>query len=37
MLILGINDRALITRIAAYWDNVSFYSHLGKKALGKAA
>jgi hypothetical protein len=24
-------------RIAAYWDNVSFYSHLGKKALGKAA
>jgi hypothetical protein len=22
-------------RIAAYWENVSFYSQLGKKSLGK--
>jgi hypothetical protein len=24
-------------RIAAYWDNVSFYSRLGRKVFGKAA
>src|SRR5690242_16566270 len=31
--LLDINDRGLITRITAYWDNASFYSQLGKNSL----
>jgi steroid delta-isomerase-like uncharacterized protein len=28
--LLAINDHDLITAVTAYWDNVSFYSQLGK-------
>lgn len=35
--ILKLNDKRLITRITAYWDNMSFYSQLGKETMGKAA
>ena len=30
-------DKGLIAEIAAYWDNMSFYSQLGKEVVGKAA
>lgn len=35
--ILTLNEKQLITRVAAYWDNVSFYSQLGKQPMQKAA
>ena len=35
--ILSVDDERKIARIAAYWDNVSFYAQLGKETLGKAA
>jgi hypothetical protein len=28
-----MDDRGLITEVAAYWDNASFYSQLGMKTL----
>jgi steroid delta-isomerase-like uncharacterized protein len=31
--LLSLDDRGLITDIAAYWDNASFYSQLGKTTL----
>jgi steroid delta-isomerase-like uncharacterized protein len=31
--LLNLNDRGVLTRITAYWDNASFYSQLGKKTL----
>jgi hypothetical protein len=30
---LKINDKDLITEIACYWDNASFYLQLGKTTL----
>jgi steroid delta-isomerase-like uncharacterized protein len=35
--LLRLNEKQLITRIAAYWDNVSFYSQLGQEPMPKAA
>ena len=34
---LRIDDKGRITEIAAYWDNISVYSQLGKEVVGKAA
>jgi hypothetical protein len=31
--LLKINDKDLITEIACYWDNASFYLQLGKTTL----
>jgi steroid delta-isomerase-like uncharacterized protein len=35
--ILRFNSQKQIEQITAYWDNVSFYSQLGKQVLEKAA
>jgi ketosteroid isomerase-like protein len=32
--LLRINESGLVTEVAAYWDNASFYSQLGKTTLG---
>jgi steroid delta-isomerase-like uncharacterized protein len=31
--LLQLDESGLITQVAAYWDNASFYSQLGKKTL----
>jgi ketosteroid isomerase-like protein len=31
--LLRINESGLVTEVAAYWDNASFYSQLGKTTL----
>ena len=33
VFLLQANESGLITEVAAYWDNASFYSQLGKKTL----